>query len=100
MVTTIAITGSDVVRYPQPHGFANGSSLLREAVEQAVAAGGNQVRLAAAARHVRRVPGALEHGVLSAATIDMPNRGAAEGTARPVVAGEIHVAGPGRAIHL
>src|SRR5215510_12716923 len=78
----------------------SGSRLLREAVEQTIAAGGDQVRLAASARHVRRIPGALEHGVRPAATIDMPHRGAAEGAARPVVAGQIHVAGPGGAIHL
>src|SRR5262245_57669892 len=77
-----------------------GSSLLREAVEQTVAAGGDQVRLAAAARHVRRIPGALEHGVRPAAPIDVPHRSTAEGAARPVVACEIHVAGPGGAVHL
>src|SRR5882672_8873657 len=37
--------------------------LLREAVEQAVAAGGDEVGLAAAARHVRRHPGLLVDGV-------------------------------------
>src|SRR5215510_11419424 len=78
----------------------SGSRLLREAVEQTIAASGDQVRLAAGARHVRRIPGALEHGVGPAAAIDMPDRGAAEGAARPVVAGEVHVAGPGGAVHL
>jgi hypothetical protein len=43
--------------------------LRREAVEQAVAAGGDQVWLAAAARHVRGVPGPLIDGVGNALPI-------------------------------
>src|SRR5258708_40229186 len=39
-------------------------SLRREAIEQAVAAGGDQVGLATAARHVRRVPRLREFGRL------------------------------------
>src|ERR1700724_2883820 len=67
--------------------------LLREAVEQAVAAGGDEVGLAAAARLVRGVPGTLEFVVGAAAAVDMAERGLAELTAHPVVAGHVDVAG-------
>src|SRR5882672_6452826 len=65
--------------------------LLREAVEQAVAAGGDEVGLAAAARHVRRHPGLLVDGVGDAFAIDVTEHGAAEGAAAPVVAGQVEV---------
>src|SRR5215471_815012 len=60
--------------------------LCREAVEQAVAAGGDEVGLAAAARLVRGIPGALEFVVGAAAAVDVANLGLAEFAAHPVVA--------------
>ena len=45
--------------------------LLREAVEQAVAAGGDEIGLAAAARHVRGIPGLLEDRVGVALAVDV-----------------------------
>src|SRR5207237_9833733 len=75
--------------------------LLRgEAVEQPVAAGGNQVGLAAGARLVRRIPGALEFGIGATAPVDVTDRGGTESFARPVVASQVEVTGPGAAIHL
>src|SRR5215470_1914924 len=67
--------------------------LLREAVVQAVSTSGDQVGLAAAARHVRRHPGLLIDGVGNAFAIDVTEHGAAEGAAGPVVAGQVEVAG-------
>src|SRR5262245_43576889 len=60
--------------------------LLCEAVEQAVAAGGAQLVRAATARHMRRVPGLRINRVREATPIDVPDHGAAEGAARPIVA--------------
>jgi hypothetical protein len=76
------------------------TALLRETIEQAVTAGGDEIRLAAAARHMRGIPGALEDGVLSAAAIMVPKHGATERAARPVVAGQVHIAGPRPTVHL
>src|SRR6266446_7570736 len=74
--------------------------LLREAVEQAVAAGGDEVGLAAAAGLVRGVPGALELVVGAAAAVDVAEFGLAEFAADPVVAGHVHVAGERGAVGL
>src|SRR5205807_2756473 len=70
------------------------TALLGEAVEQAVAAGGDQIGLAATPRHVGRVP----RGVAAAGTIVMTEHGAAEGAARPIVAGEIEILRPSPAL--
>src|SRR5712672_2416278 len=67
-------------------------SLLREAVEQAAAAGGDEIRLRTAARHMRRDPGLLVHGVGDAFTVGVAQHGAAEGAARPVVASQVEIA--------
>ena len=68
-------------------------ALLREAVEQAVAAGGDEVRLAAAARHMRRVPGRVVLGRRRIAlAVHVTEHGAAERAARPVVAGQVEIA--------
>ena len=63
------------------------ASLLREAIEQAVAAGGDEVRLGAAARLMRCVPGALGFSVGAAPLVDMAEHRLAEFAARPVAAG-------------
>jgi hypothetical protein len=65
-------------------------SLLREAVEQAVAAGRDEIGLAAAAGHVGRVPG-FQIGRGLGGAVDMAEHGAAEGAARPVVAGQVEI---------
>src|SRR5215813_10622322 len=72
--------------------IASCSSLLREAVEQAVATGGDEVGLAAGAGLMCRVPGVLELVVGTAAAVHMADLGLAKLTARPVVASQVHVA--------
>src|SRR5215470_4872321 len=74
--------------------------LLREAVEQAVAAGGDEVGLAAAAGLVGGVPGALVLVVGTAAAVHMADQGLAELAAHPVVARQVHVAGKCSAVGL
>src|SRR6266852_6017315 len=66
-------------------------ALLREAVEQAVAAGGDQIILAAGAGHMRRVPRPHLIAFVGAAPVDVPQHGLAEGAARVVVAGQVEV---------
>src|SRR5262249_26149149 len=67
-------------------------SLLREAVEQAVATSSDEVGPGAGAGLVCRVPGMLEIIVGAAAAVHMADPGLAKLTARPVVAGQVHVA--------
>src|SRR5206468_6470307 len=67
------------------------NALLREAVEQAVAPGRDQVGLTAAARHVRRVPRFDERRHDGAIAVDVADHGAPEGAARPIAAGQVHV---------
>jgi len=68
----------------------NAEPLLPEAVEQPVAAGGDEIRLAAAARHVGRDPGRIVLGRRRIAlAIDVAEHGAAERAAGPVVAGQV-----------
>src|SRR5260370_37760229 len=86
--------------YKRKAGGTPALRLLREAVEQAVAAGGDEVGLAAAAGLVRRGPGALEFVVGAAAAVDVAEFGLAEFAARPVVAGQVHVAGERSAVGL
>src|SRR5262249_31210267 len=66
-------------------------ALLREAVEQAAAAGSDEAGLRAVARHVRRDGGVLVHRVGDAFAVAVAEHGAAEVAARPVIAGEVHV---------
>src|SRR5258707_13398854 len=84
-------------------GRAGGTPALRlrrEALERAFAGGGDEVGLAAAAGLVRGVPGALELVVGAAAAVDVAEFGLAEFAARPVVAGQVHVAGERSAVGL
>src|SRR4030088_2278886 len=77
-----------------PCCFARLGLLCGEAIEQAVAAGSDEVRLAAAPRYVRGVPG----GVAAAGSIVMAEHGDADCAARPVVAGEIQILRPSLAV--
>src|SRR4051794_6547574 len=74
--------------------------LLCVAVEQAAAAGGDEVGLRTAARHMRGDPGLLVDGVGDAFTVGVAQHGAAEGAARPVVAGQVEVAGESLAFQI
>src|SRR5262245_1690676 len=74
--------------------------LRREAVEQARTSGRDQVLLAAGARHVRGVPGALVHRVGDALAVVVADQRLAEGAARPVVAGHVDVGRKRAAVHL
>src|ERR1700704_5898629 len=81
--------------------FSSSVLLLREAVEQSVAAGRDEVGLAATARHMGCVPG---HRILRLGRISFPinvaKHGAAERAAGPVVAGQIHIAWESAALHV
>src|ERR1700760_1073713 len=71
---------------------------LREAVEQAIASCGDQVRLAAAARLMRRIPGACVVVVGKPRAVDVAEHGLTEFAASPAVAGHVDVAGKGTAV--
>src|SRR5215472_18355037 len=79
-------------RTPGPLNPSYGYCLVRgEAVEQAVAAGRDQIGLGAAARHVGGVPGLLVDRIVEAAPVDVADDGRAVLAAVPIVAGQVDV---------
>lgn len=71
-------------------------SIDGEAIEQARAAGADQIVLAAAAAWVRRIP----RSIVGAVSIGMPELRRAGGFTRPIVAGVIHAIGVSASIRL
>ena len=83
-----------------PDSAAGLRLLRRKTVEQAIAAGGDQIGLRAAAGHVRRVPGLLECGIGDALPVMVADERAAEGAARPIATGHVNVPRKCPAVHL